>query len=96
MPTLRLLRAAQAGDEAEVARWNERFQPLWDLFKELSSLRVMYAASDILSICRAEPPRPILPLPPAAYRRVSAALETLDAGDRKPSPAPNGGTPAFQ
>jgi 4-hydroxy-tetrahydrodipicolinate synthase len=82
LPTLRLLRAAQAGDEAEVARWNAQFQPLWDLFKELSSLRVMYAAADILGICRAEPPRPMLPLPPAAYQRVAAALEMLDASDR--------------
>jgi 4-hydroxy-tetrahydrodipicolinate synthase len=81
-PTLKLLRAAQAGDEAEVVRWNERFRPLWDLFKELSSLRVMYGAADILGICRAEPPRPILPLPPAAYRRVAAALEMLNTGDR--------------
>ncbi|TDH61182.1 dihydrodipicolinate synthase family protein [Dankookia rubra] len=82
VPALGLLRTAQAGDEAEVARWNGRFQPLWDLFKELSSLRVMYAAADILGLCRAKPPRPILPLPPAAYRRVAAALETLDAGGR--------------
>jgi 4-hydroxy-tetrahydrodipicolinate synthase len=81
-PTLKLLRAAQAGDGAEVARWNGRFEPLWDLFKELSSLRVMYAAADILGICRTEPPRPILPLPPAAWRRVAAALEKLNAGDR--------------
>jgi 4-hydroxy-tetrahydrodipicolinate synthase len=77
--TLRLLRAAQAGDTAEVAGWNGRFQPLWELFKELSSLRVMYAAADILGLCRAEPPRPILPLPSAAYPRVAAALERLDA-----------------
>jgi 4-hydroxy-tetrahydrodipicolinate synthase len=68
-------------DEAEVARWNARFQPLWDLFKELSSLRVMYAAADILGLCRAEPPRPVLPLPTAARQRVAAALEMLGAGD---------------
>ena len=42
----------------------------------------MYAAADILGICRAEPPRPILPLSPAAYQRVAAALEMLDIGDR--------------
>ena len=81
-PALKLLRAAQAGDVAEVARWNGRFQPLWDLFKELSSLRVMYAAADILGTCPTEPPRPILPLPPAAYQRVAAALEMLDTNDR--------------
>jgi 4-hydroxy-tetrahydrodipicolinate synthase len=84
-PTLKLLRAAQAGDEAEVARCNVRFQPLWDLFKELSSLRVMYAAAGILGICRAEPPKPILPLPPAACRRVAAALEMLEMLDASDS-----------
>jgi len=78
VPALRLLRAAQAGDAAEVARWNARFQGLWDLFKELSSLRVMYAAADILGICRAEPPRPILPLAADACERVAAALQVLD------------------
>ena len=74
-----MLHATTAGDTAEVAGWNDRFQPLWELFKELSSLRVMYAAADILGLCRAEPPRPILPLPPAAYPRVVAALERVDA-----------------
>lgn len=79
VPSLQLLRAAQAGDAAAVARWNARFQGLWELFQELSSLRVMYAAADILGICRAAPPRPILPLPSAAYERVAAALERLNA-----------------
>lgn len=81
-PALRLLRAAQTGDAAEAARWNARFGGLWELFKELGSLRVVYAAADILGICRAEPPRPILPLPPAAYERVAAALDALDADGR--------------
>ena len=84
-PTLKLLRAAQAGDVAEVARWNGRFRPLWDLFKELSSLRVMYAAADVLGLCGCEPPRPILPLTAADRGRVAAAVEMLEevtAGDR--------------
>jgi 4-hydroxy-tetrahydrodipicolinate synthase len=79
VPSLQLLRAAQAGDAAAVARWDARFQGLWTLFQELSSLRVMYAAADILGLSRAAPPRPILPLPSAAYARVAAALERLDA-----------------
>lgn len=78
VPSLQLLRAAQADDAAAVARWNARFQGLWELFQELSSLRVMYAAADILGICRAAPPRPILPLPSAAHERVAAALERLN------------------
>ena len=81
-PTLALLRAAQAGNAAEVARSNALFQPLWELFKALSSLRVVYAAADIMGICHAEPPRPLLPLPQAARQRVAAALESLDDGGR--------------
>jgi 4-hydroxy-tetrahydrodipicolinate synthase len=78
-PALALCRAAQAGDAALVAYWNKRFEGLWALFRELSSLRVMYAAADILGFSRAAPPRPILPLPTAAYPRIAAALEVLAA-----------------
>jgi 4-hydroxy-tetrahydrodipicolinate synthase len=48
----------------------------------LSSLRVMYAVADILGLCRTEPPRPVLPLPPATHQRVAAALEMLDTDNR--------------
>jgi 4-hydroxy-tetrahydrodipicolinate synthase len=69
-----------------VARWNARFQPLFQplcaLFRELSGLRVIYAAADALDICRMEPPRPILPLSPAIHQRVAAALAKLDPDDR--------------
>jgi 4-hydroxy-tetrahydrodipicolinate synthase len=65
-----------------VARWNARFQPLCDLFRELSGLRVIYAAADALDICRMEPPRPILPLSPAIHQRVAAALAKLDTEGR--------------
>ncbi len=65
-----------------MARWNARFQPLCDLFRELSGLRVIYAAADVLDICRMEPPRPILPLSPAVHQRVAAALAKLDTDDR--------------
>jgi 4-hydroxy-tetrahydrodipicolinate synthase len=65
-----------------VARWNARFQPLCALFRELSGLRVIYAAADVLDICRMEPPRPILPLSPAVHQRVAAALAKLDTDDR--------------
>jgi 4-hydroxy-tetrahydrodipicolinate synthase len=65
-----------------VARWNARFQPLCASFRELSGLRVIYAAADALDICRMEPPRPILPLSPAIYQRVAAASAKLDTDDR--------------
>jgi 4-hydroxy-tetrahydrodipicolinate synthase len=73
-----IVQAVQNGDAAEARRLNERLEPLWSLFKEFSSLRVMYASADALGICRAEPPRPILPLTAAARRRVADALKALD------------------
>jgi 4-hydroxy-tetrahydrodipicolinate synthase len=75
---LAMARAAQAGDAAEARRLNAQLQPLWDLFKEFSSLRVCYALANLLGVCRAEPPRPILPLPESAVQRIAAVANTLD------------------
>ena len=72
-----IVRAARAGDADEARRLDAALQPLWALFKEFSSLRVVYAAVAALGICRAEPPRPILPLPEPALRRVAETLECL-------------------
>lgn len=78
---LALTRAAMAGDREEAERLDQAFQPLWSLFKEVGSFRVMYAIADLLGLCRVAPPRPILPLCPVDVLRVEAALETL-----KPDP----------
>ena len=75
-----IVAAARAGDAAEVRRLNERLQPMWALFAEFSSLRVMYAAVNLLGICRAVPPRPILPLGAEAQRRIGDTLEALGLG----------------
>lgn len=72
-----LTRAAQAGDACEVERLDQAFQPLWRLFKEFGSFRVMYAIADVLGLCRAAPPRPILPLPPSDMPRVKDALDRI-------------------
>jgi 4-hydroxy-tetrahydrodipicolinate synthase len=72
---LRLVRAAQAGDVAEVRRIDRQFHPLWELFKEFGSIRVMYAAAGILLLSEAVPPRPILSLTDADRRRVASALD---------------------
>jgi 4-hydroxy-tetrahydrodipicolinate synthase len=69
-----IVRAIQSGRADEARRLNAGFQSLWNLFKEFSSLRVMYAAADILGICSAQPPRPILPLLPDARRTVAETL----------------------
>jgi hypothetical protein len=62
--------------------------PLWDLFGELSGLRVIYAAANALGICRLDPPRPILALDDAghldqamAQPNALAPLEIVEIGD---------------
>ena len=76
-PALKLVRAAGARDIAEVRRIDGHFQPLWELFKEFGSIRVIYAAASILSLCEAVPPRPILSLTDANRVRVTTALDAL-------------------
>jgi 4-hydroxy-tetrahydrodipicolinate synthase len=76
-PALKLMRAAQAGDKAGVARLNERFAPLWALFRELSSYRIVHAIANELGLTRADPPRPILPLGQADRQRVMAAVAAI-------------------
>ncbi|MER8466329.1 dihydrodipicolinate synthase family protein [Mesorhizobium sp. M1396] len=78
-----IVTAAQHGDATETRRIDTALAPLWSLFKEFSSLRVVYALADLLDICSAEPPRPILPLPAPAKRRVAAALERLPSDARR-------------
>jgi 4-hydroxy-tetrahydrodipicolinate synthase len=78
VPTLKLARAAASGDAIEARKIEEHFQPLWELFKELGSLRVVYAAANLLQLTNAMPPRPILPLSQGDARRVSVALDRLN------------------
>ena len=79
VPALQLVRAAEAGDAAEVRRVDALFQPLWALFKAFGSIRVMYAGANILSLCDVAPPLPILPLDDAARERLAAVLAALNA-----------------
>lgn len=76
---LAIVRAAQRGDVAEARRLDAALAPVWRLFRQFSSLRVIYTLADLLGICRAEPPRPILPLPDSAQRQVADILANLPA-----------------
>ena len=63
---------------------NARLEPLWVLFREFSSLRVIYASTDPLGICRAAPPRPILPLAGAARQRGGRAQDLWTCTEASP------------
>ena len=74
---LAIVRAVQRGETAEARQLNAGLEPLWSLFKEFSSLRVCYAIAHLQGLTRAEPPRPILPLPEAARRKLPEILTSM-------------------
>jgi len=76
-PALALMRAAQAGDAAEVRRLDAGLAPMWELFREYGGLRVVYAGANLLGLTDAQPPLPILPLDAAARARIGAVLDGL-------------------
>lgn len=76
-PALELAQAARSGDHAQAQSLNQAFEPLWNLFKEYGSFRVMYAIGAALDLFHDEPPRPVLPIPTEAVRRLEKALEGL-------------------
>ncbi len=78
-PSVKLMRAAQAGNRPEVARINGLFEPLWALFRELSSYRTVHAIANLLDLSPHDPPRPTLPLSQQDQLRVKAALDVLAA-----------------
>ncbi|WP_337267567.1 dihydrodipicolinate synthase family protein [Oryzifoliimicrobium ureilyticus] len=74
---LALTAAARGGDQARTLKLNAAFEPLWELFREFGSFRVVYAIGDILGLFHADPPRPVLPLGASERQRVAEALETF-------------------
>jgi 4-hydroxy-tetrahydrodipicolinate synthase len=71
---LQLVRAAAAGDVATVAALQARLEPVWALFRQHTSLRVVYAAARELGITDRDPPLPIAPLPADVRRQVAATF----------------------
>jgi 4-hydroxy-tetrahydrodipicolinate synthase len=76
-PCRRIVRAIEDGNATEARSLNARLQPLWSLFVEFGSLRVIYSAVSILGISQRTPPRPILPLSRADHDRIAQVLDAL-------------------
>ena len=76
-PCAAIARAVRAGDAGDARRLNATLQPLWDLFTQHTSLRVMFAAAAHLGLCDAAPPLPVQPLGPQARQQVGAVIEAL-------------------
>jgi 4-hydroxy-tetrahydrodipicolinate synthase len=76
-PLVAIRQAVKNGDVKAARQTNQALQPVWELFREFSGLRVVYAAANLTGLSGADPPRPILPLPPAARLRVSEVVGEL-------------------
>lgn len=76
-PAAALAKAAKENNAAEVARIDAIFEPLWALFKAHGSLRVIYAAANLLGLTTAQPPRPLLPLPDTLLLEIEQAIAAL-------------------
>ncbi|WP_374832762.1 dihydrodipicolinate synthase family protein [Paenochrobactrum pullorum] len=70
-----LTNAAQTGDINKARDLNMRLQPLWDVFKKYSSLRVTYEMLDYFEIADAALPKPLLPLSLSDRESVIRVLE---------------------
>lgn len=77
---LKIIGAARRGDAAEARRLDAALAPIWNLFRQHSSLRIVYALASLLDICRADPPRPILPLTGPVKRQVAEIFSRQPVG----------------
>ena len=69
-----LTAAAIKGDQEEADRQDAAFAGLWSLFRAHGSLRVMYAAANMLGLTDAQPPRPLLGADEGLRTRIASAL----------------------
>ncbi|WP_026986620.1 dihydrodipicolinate synthase family protein [Fodinicurvata fenggangensis] len=74
-----ITRAAQAGRKTEATRLCERLKPLWTLYKQHGSLRVVATAAELRErVARPCLPEPLLPLQDADRRELTACLDELE------------------
>ncbi len=76
-PVLAICQAIAAGNAQEARRLNAELEPLWALFRQHTSFRVVHAAANILGLSPHQPPRPVLPLGDDARRQVAQVIKTL-------------------
>ena len=77
-PAVRITRAALAGDQAAAQAESERLAPIWELFAEFGSNRVVAAIAEHLGLAPERSlPLPIQGLGAADRERVAAALAAI-------------------
>ncbi|POD27038.1 dihydrodipicolinate synthase family protein [Pseudomonas syringae] len=77
--TLAILNAARLGNADTAIQLSSHLQPLWDLFKQHGSLRVVAAAAEIIGLVQSPSlPLPVIAVQGAARSAVSSVLEELN------------------
>jgi 4-hydroxy-tetrahydrodipicolinate synthase len=77
-----ITRAAQSGHADEAARLSGHLQPLWEMFSEHGSLRVVAAAAELRGLAASPSlPLPVQALAGAARSKLADVLETLALGE---------------
>ncbi len=75
---LKMTRLAQAGLADEAERLSIRFQPIWSLFHQYGSLRVVSAAAEISGLISTPSlPLPLQPLNPSAKEHLQLILKDI-------------------
>lgn len=77
--TARLALAAMAQDRAAVQHYEHGFAPLWALFQQYGSFRVVYAIAALLGLTTAMPPLPVLGVPRDYWPAVEKAIQSASA-----------------
>lgn len=76
---LAITRAAQAGNAQEAQRLSDRLAPLWALFGQYGSLRVIATAAELRGLVSAPSlPLPVKSLEGEVRQRIAAILDELD------------------
>ena len=69
-----LTAAAMKNDRETADRCDDVFVDLWKLFREQGSLRLMYAAANMMGLTQAQPPKPLQPLEETLQARLARVL----------------------
>jgi 4-hydroxy-tetrahydrodipicolinate synthase len=80
VPAARLAAAAMAQDRAGVQACEQSLAPLWALFQQYGSFRVVYAIAQLLRLTDAVPPRPVMGVPRERWSEIEAAMHLAMEG----------------
>jgi 4-hydroxy-tetrahydrodipicolinate synthase len=74
VPCVQIVRAAQHGDMDEARRIDAALKPVWDLFRNYTSFRVVHEIARQLGLTTFDPPLPVQPVCEEARATIAAVL----------------------